>query len=97
MKCLICNTKEAKIKYCSNKCAYKAIEIKSKQRQMKKIKPIFRKGMYRNYQWQVKLFRCPYPHDNPENYIQAVFFQCGYKGYWIFRNKLVWNNWPSQA
>lgn len=30
--CLICQKNEAKIKYCSTKCAYEAMEIKAKSR-----------------------------------------------------------------
>lgn len=35
MKCLICNKNEAKIKYCSNPCAYKAMDLKTKERRKK--------------------------------------------------------------
>ena len=96
-KCLICGVGKPKIKYCPTKCTYIAINNKLKQRKMKKIKPIFRKGVYRDYQWRIKLFRHPYPYNNPENYIEAVFIQFGHKGYWLFRNKEIWSNWPAQA
>lgn len=97
--CEICSQKFIGngIKYCSTKCAYLAMDIKLKQRKMKKVKPLFRKGTYRDYKWRIKLFRHKYPHNNPENYIEAIFFQLGYKGYWIFRNKEIWMQWPSQA
>ena len=61
------------------------------------IKPIFRKGTYRDYDWKIKLFRCTYPWDNPKNYIEAIFVQLGHKGYWVFRNKEIWMGWASQA
>jgi len=64
---------------------------------MKKIKPLFRRGTYKDNSWRVKVFRHAYPYGKPQNYIEAVFIQLGHKGYWVFRNKEIWLQWPSQA
>jgi hypothetical protein len=64
---------------------------------MKKIRPILKTGKYREYKWQIRLFLNRFPFNNPDNYIEALFIQLGHRGYWIFRNKQILNNWPSTS
>lgn len=58
---------------------------------------IFKTGIYKDNKLWVRIFRCPYPISKPTNKFEALFIQVGHKGYWIFRNQEIFNNWPVQS
>jgi len=58
---------------------------------------IFKTGKYKNNKLSLRVYRCPYPVSKPTKKFEAVFLQVGNRGYWIFRNKQIYQDWPCQA